>query len=104
MLLRAENYSPMLRDMWRIWRVTLQKDLLGGMSNDSSMYNLFYNDMRNRVALTFIKHIVSNPDDYVAFMEFVKFGLTENINRHSGVLIGSNVLREDMELLYNRTR
>ena len=104
MLLRANKYSPMLRDMWRIWRVTLQKDLLAGMSNDSPMYNLFYNDMRNRVALTLIEYMASNPDDFVAFMEFVKLGLAENINRHSGVLVGSNVLKEDMELLYNHTQ
>ncbi|MBE6304339.1 MAG: hypothetical protein E7082_00235 [Bacteroidales bacterium] len=102
MLLRGDKYSPLLRDLWRIWRVILQKDMLGGMSNDSPMYNLFYNDMRNRVALTIIKHIVSDPEeDYVAFMEFVKLGLAENINRHSGVLVGSNVVIEDMELLYN---
>lgn len=106
MLLRADKYSPMLRDIWRIWRVILQMDLLGGPSNDSPMYNLFYNDMRNRVALTIIKHITAVPEeeDWFACMELVKLGFAENINRHSGIMVGSNVISEDMELFYNQTR
>lgn len=40
-----------------MWRTALQKNILRGPSNDSAMFNLFYNDMRNRIALIYIGYL-----------------------------------------------
>lgn len=100
-ILRTNEYSPLLRDLWRMWRVMLQMNIFGGRSNDSAMYNLFYNDMRNRIALVYIDHLVHNPNDTIAFMEFVRLAYDYNIMRNSGFLLGNNANLEDMELFYS---
>ena len=66
-LLRENKYSPLLGELWRMWRVALQINIFGSRSNDGAMYNLFYNDMRNRVALVYIAHLKTHPHDKVAF-------------------------------------
>lgn len=100
-ILRTNEYSPLLRDLWRMWRVMLQMNIFGGRSNDSAMYNLFYNDMRSRIALVYIDHLAHNPNDSIAFMEFVRLASDYNIVRNSGFLLGNNANLEDMELFYS---
>lgn len=100
-LLRTNKHSPLLGELWRIWRLSLQINILGSRSNDGAMYNLFYNDMRNRIALVYIGHLKTHPRDNIAFKEFVRLAQTYNIVRNSPCMIGNNANLEDMELLYS---
>lgn len=99
-ILREGKYSPFLMDLWVIWRATLQTNILGGISNDSSMYNILYNEMRNAIVLPIISHIISNPDDLEAYWQFLKLTLHDDINRHSGAMFGNNVIIDNMEYFY----
>lgn len=94
-VLRANQYSPLLRDLWRMWRLTLQLNLFGGRSNDAGIYNLFYNDMRNRIALVYIAHLNTHPHDKIAFKEFFRLSLAINIVRTNGIL-GNYASSEEM--------
>lgn len=96
-LIREGQYSPLLNELWLMWRTALQS-IWGGASNYSSMYNLFYNDMRNRVALTYIAYLNDHPQDKLAFQEFAELFMRHNITRNSECLIGNNVLLDEMEL------
>ena len=100
-LLRTGKYSPLLGELWRMWRCMLQLNILSGPSNDSAMYNLFYNEMRNRIALVYITHMEANPDDNLAFKEFARLATTYNIVRNSPGIFGNNANLEDMELFYS---
>lgn len=100
-LLRENKYSPLLGELWRMWRVALQINILGSRSNDGAMYNLFYNDMRNRVALVYIAHLKTHPYDKIAFKEFLRLAQAYNITRNSPCLFGNNANLEDMELFYS---
>lgn len=97
-LLRSGEYSPLLADLWLRWRTALQIYIFGGRSNDSSMYNLFYNSMKNKVALVHIKQLAKHPDDAVAFKEFMRLCYSVNICRNSGALFGNNAILDEMEL------
>lgn len=100
-LLRSGKYSPLLCELWKMWRCMLQLNILSSRSNDSAMYNLFYNDMRNRVALVYIAHMKSNPKDKLAFKEFARLVTTYNIVRNSEFIFGNNANLEDIELFYS---
>ena len=100
-LLRANKYSPLLGELWRMWRVALQINIFGSRSNDGAMYNLFYNDMRNRVALIYIAHLKTHPYDKIAFKEFLRLAQVHNITRNSPCMFGNNANLEDMELFYS---
>ena len=100
-LLRSDKYSPLLGELWRMWRCMLQLNILSGRSNDSAMYNLFYNEMRNRIALVYITHMQANPDENIAFKEFARLATTYNIVRNSQCMFGNNANLEDMELFYS---
>lgn len=100
-LLKSGKYSPLLGELWRMWRCMLQLNILGGRSNDSAMYNLFYNEMRNRIALVYIAHMVENPEDKLAFKEFARLATTYNIVRNGPGAFGNNGNLEDMELFYS---
>ena len=100
-ILRENNYSPLLGELWRMWRVTLQINLFGSRSNDGAMYNLFYNDMRNRVALVYIAHLKIHPHDKIAFKEFFRLAQAYNIVRNSQFSFGNNANLEEMELFYS---
>lgn len=97
-ILRENKYSPLLRDLWRMWRVLLQIYIFGSPSNDGAMYNLFYNDMRNRIALVYLAHLNKHPDDIIALKEFISLSLDHNIVRNSGYLFGNNVIIDEIEL------
>lgn len=99
-LLRSGEYSPLLADLWLRWRTALQIYVFGGRSNDSPMYNLFYNSMKNRIVLTYIKRLAEHPNDAVAFKGFLRLCYTVNICRNSGALLGNNATSDEMEL-YN---
>lgn len=99
-ILSSGQYSPLLGELWLMWRTALQKDIISGPSNDSAMYNLFYNDMRNRVALSYISHLAENPNDSVAFLNFYILASEYNIVRNSGCLFGNNSLLDEMNLYY----
>lgn len=99
-ILRADKYSPLLGELWLMWRTALQKYILSGPSNDSPMYNLFYNEMRNRIALVYIAHLKTHPHDKLAFNKFASMAVEHNITRNSGCLIGNNSILDEM-YLYN---
>jgi len=99
-ILRTDNYSPLLGELWLIWRTALQKGIFGSMSNDGAMYNLFYNDMRNHVILQYITHLKTHPSDKVAFNKFFELASAYNITRNSGAIFGNNSILDEMEI-YN---
>ncbi len=97
-ILRANEYSPLLGELWLIWRTALQKNIFNGLSNDGAIYNLFYNDMRNRIALVYIAYLNTHPDDKLAFSKFVTLAMEYNITRNSGSLFGNNSILDEMSL------
>ena len=97
-LLLSGEYSPLLRELWLIWRANLQMYLFSGRSNDSAMYNLFYNDMKNRVAGTYLVRIKSNPEDKIALKEFFRLANEGNVTRDSGTLLGNNCILDEMRI------
>lgn len=97
-ILRSNEYSPLLYDLWLMWRTALQKDILGSPSNDGAMYNLFYNDMRNRIAVRFITHLKNNPFDKIAFNKFASLAMEYNITRNSPCYFGNNSILDEMSL------
>lgn len=97
-ILRANEYSPLLGELWLMWRTALQKNILSGQSNDSAMYNLFYNDMRNRVALVYIAYLKTHPHDKLAFRKFAYLTMESNITRNSECLFGNNSILDEMYL------
>lgn len=97
-ILRSNEYSPLLFDLWLMWRTALQKNILGSPSNDGAMYNLFYNDMRNLVAVRYIKHLAQNPHDQVAFNKFASLAVANAIIRNSQCYFGNNSILDEMAL------
>lgn len=97
-ILRANKYSPLLGELWLMWRTALQKNILSGPSNDSAMYNLFYNEMRNRIALAYIAHLKTHPHDKLAFNKFASMAMEYNITRNCGGMFGNNSLLDEMSL------
>lgn len=81
-ILKSGEYSPLLYELWLIWRSTLQTRILSGVSNASAMYNLLYNDMRNTVAVTCLNHIASNPNDEIAIAQYIRLTITYNVVRN----------------------
>ena len=98
-VLNENQYSPLLRELWLIWRFNLQLYVLGGHSNDSAMYNLLYNDMRNKIALLYIQQIVNNPDDKLAWKEFIQLSRDLNIVRNGPFLLGNNANMDAIDML-----
>ena len=97
-ILRANKYSPLLGELWLMWRTALQKNIFSGPSNDSAMYNLFYNDMRNRIALVYISYLKTHPNDKLAFSKFAILAMEYNITRNSECFFGNNSLLDEMSL------
>lgn len=97
-ILRANKYSPLLGELWLMWRTALQKGIFSGPSNDSAMYNLFYNDMRNRIALVYISYLKTHPNDKLAFSKFAILAMEYNITRNSECFFGNNSLLDEMSL------
>lgn len=97
-ILRSNRYSPLLEELWLMWRTALQRHIFGSPSNDSAMYNLFYNDMRNQVAVTYINHLAKNPDDKIAFLNFYRLTTDYNITRNSPCMFGNNSNLDEMYL------
>ena len=99
-ILRANNYSPLLGELWLMWRTALQIDIFGGPSNYSAMYNLFYNDMRNRIALVYIAYLKTHPYNKLAFSKFATLAMEYNITRNSEYPFGNNSVLDEMSLYY----
>ena len=97
-ILRFNQYSPLLGELWLMWRTALQKNIFSGPSNDSAIYNLFYNDMRNHIALTYITHLAEHPKDEIAFLSFFNLAMEYNITRNSPCLFGNNSLLDEKNL------
>ncbi|MDE7394220.1 MAG: hypothetical protein K2M80_07085, partial [Muribaculaceae bacterium] len=98
--LRDGRYSTELVWLWKIWRVFLQTDYFSGLSNDSPFYNLFYNDMRNRVAITLLNHINQQPDDLIALVMFNNLCNERNICRGGADnLFGNNAFSDRISLI-----
>lgn len=97
-ILREDDYSPLLWELWLMWRTALQKNIFSGPSNDSAMYNLFYNDMRNRVALVYIARLNTHQRDALAFKAFYQLTMAHNIVRNSPMLFGNNSMLDTMTL------
>lgn len=97
-ILRSNKYSPLLYDLWLMWRTALQKDIFGSPSNDGAIYNLFYNDVRNLIAIRYISHLKHNPHDNVAFNKFADLALEYNITRNSPCYFGNNSWLDEMTI------
>lgn len=97
-LLKADEYSPLLRELWLIWRATMQIDILGGRSNYSSIYNLLYNDMRTRQVSKFIEHLVAHPNDELAFTEYLLLLYEYNVVRSEGFLSGNSANTDEYKI------
>ena len=97
-LLLTTKYSPLLFDLWLIWRTALQGGVLSGISNDSSMYNLFYNGMRRRVAYRYITRLNENPHDELAFNGLLRLIYRSSITRNSNCYVGNNCFLDQMDL------
>ena len=63
-----------------------------------NLNNLFYNDMRNRVAQVYIKHLATHPNDKLAFNAFARLAMVNNITRNSECLFGNNSLHDEISL------
>lgn len=99
-ILKSGEYSPLLNELWLIWRTILQKDIFGSPSNDGPIYNLFYNDMRNKVAKSYIKYISTHPEDKIAWKEFLRLSNTLYIIRNGYSLFGNNSLEDYYDIFY----
>lgn len=99
-LLKSGQYSPILDELWLMWRAALQLYVFSSMSNDSAMYNLFYNKMRNRVANTLLGYIQTHRDDDVALTSFINLLYQYNICRNSECMFGNNANLDEMNLYY----
>lgn len=97
-LFLTTEYSPILCDLWLMWRTALQSSVLSGISNDSSMYNIFYNGMRRRIAYRYITRLNENPNDELAFNGLMKLIYRSSIVRNSGCYVGNNCFLDQMEL------
>lgn len=97
-ILRSNQYSPLLGELWLMWRTALQMHILGSSSNYTSMYNLFYNDMRNHVALLYITRLAEHPEDNNAFLNFYNLAMEHNITRKSSCPVGNNSMINEMDL------
>lgn len=97
-LLCTTGYSPLLYDLWLIWRTSLQSVVLSGRSNDSSMYNLHYNAMKRRVAYKYIERLEENPNDALAFNRLINLIYKDPIIRNSGCLYGNNCIFDEWEI------
>ena len=97
-LFLTTEYSPILCDLWLMWRTALQGSVLSGISNDSSMYNIFYNGMRRRIAYRYITRLNENPNDELAFSGLMKLIYRSSIVRNSGCYVGNNCFLDQMEL------
>ena len=97
-LLLTTEYSPLLFDLWLIWRTALQGGVLSGLSNDSSMYNLFYNGVRRRVAYRYITRLNENPHDELAFNGLLRLIYRSSIIRNSDCYVGNNCFLDQMDI------
>jgi hypothetical protein len=97
-LLSTTSYSPLLFDLWLIWRTALQGSVLSGISNDSSMYNIYYNAIRRRVAYRYLTRLNEKPNDKLAFDGLMKLIHKSSITRNSGCYFGNNSFLDQMEI------
>jgi hypothetical protein len=97
-LLSTISYSPLLFDLWLIWRTALQGSVLSGISNDSSMYNIYYNAIRRRVAYRYLTRLNEKPNDKLAFDGLMKLIHKSSITRNSGCYFGNNSFLDQMEI------
>jgi hypothetical protein len=95
-LMCAGKYSPILRDIWRTWRALQASQM--GMSRDSAIPNLQYNELRRIVATTILNHIQQHPDDIMAINEFVCLAYIDNINRYCSIAYGNQNFEEQLEM------
>lgn len=99
-ILRAGKYSPLLEQLWIAWRANLQF-IFASPSNDSAIYNLFYNDMKNRVAVAYLTYINEHPTDKVALTAFINLAHEHNILRYGSM---GNTANEYYYDLYNKLK
>lgn len=99
-LLRGDDYSPLLRELWLIWRTAMQVEYLGGRGGYSSVYNLLYNDMRTLQAAKYIEHLALHPDDEEAFAEYLLLVYQKNVTRQDKGIFGNSVNVDEYNLYH----
>ena len=92
----AGEYSPYLNDIWRTWRAMMSTMM--GMSRDSHIPNLKYNEMRKVCALTTLEYIRNHPEDIMAINNFVVLAYTVNIHRFGTFMFGNQNVMDQMEM------
>ena len=88
----AGQYSPYMADVWRTWRAMMSTHM--GMSRDSHIPNVKYNQLRKICAMTVLKHIEQHPDDMLAVNTFLTLTYTVNINRFGSFMFGNESMNE----------
>ena len=77
--LNAEQYSPFLWELWRMWRFA--KQCQKGLDADAEIPNAAYNARRMQCANTILHHLVGHPDDGTAVLQFLTLASEQNVVR-----------------------
>lgn len=100
-LMDGKLYSPILFNVWLIWRPLCQSEYFG-ISRDSEIPNKFYNKYRSCCFTTCLKYITEHPDDIFAMNCASVFAGRGNIFRKGSYPIGNQSAAECFEFLPNR--
>lgn len=82
-LIEDGRYSKYLFEVWVSWRLRAQSQVFG-ISTWSEIPDNLYDNARLLVALTYVNHIVENPNDTLAKLLLLNLIYTENLHRAGG--------------------
>lgn len=88
-LIKSDKYNPCLHYIWILWRSMFQLSYCGA-SQESSIPNSIYNDMRKKCYLTCLKRIERHPEDMFAMNCAAAIGGRMNINRQTYSVFGND--------------
>ena len=94
MILRSNEYSIYLYEVWRIWRILLQE----GFSRDSEIDNGYYNQLRMVCVNTILNYIVNYPNDIMAINQFLMLSSIDNVYRYGEYPYGNQIAIEKLYL------
>lgn len=94
--MNAEQYSPFLYEMWRMWR--FEKQFQKGLDVDDAISNAGYNARRLQCANTILRHLTLHPNDGAAVFQFIALAMQQNIVRICGEEGNSALIEGDLLL------
>ena len=101
LLMKSGHYSPILNEVWIIWRALCQS-LYFGASRDSCIPNDYYNSYRRLCYLACLPRVESHPDDVFAMNCAASIGGRTNMNRFGQNYFGNEAMIESLMMLPNR--